>query len=305
MVSVVDRERWRVNGTGGTTIPMRDPYDRSTKWLIAHQGAALLHLGGATGFTSCRPVQSEVVAPKKLPDGLLEVAFPGESDSDLYVVEISTYPERRAEQQARDDALLVLLDRGRLPEVLTLVLQPRGPLRIEGREEIASRRGWSRLGFNWRVVELWTLSAEELLSANEVGLIPWVPLAQSGRPAEVVLQECRDRIDRLVPPAEQGNFLAVTQMLARLRYNRETIEAIFRRSGVMIESPWLKEIMDERETEIGRRYVVDALTSRFSSVPEEVRTGLLKIIDPDRLLELHAWAARCPDLNAFRARLET
>ena len=50
---------------------MRDPYDRSTKWLIAHQAAALLHLGGATGFSGCRPVQSEVVAPKKLPDGLI------------------------------------------------------------------------------------------------------------------------------------------------------------------------------------------------------------------------------------------
>ena len=34
---------------------MRDPYDRSTKWLIVHQGAVLLHLRGATDFTFCRP----------------------------------------------------------------------------------------------------------------------------------------------------------------------------------------------------------------------------------------------------------
>ena len=282
---------------------MRDPYDRSTKWLITHQSAALLHLGGATGFTSCRALQGEVVAPRRLPDGLLEVIFPGEAEPDLYVVEITTYPEHRAEQQARDDALLVLLDRGRLPEVLTLVLQPRGPLRVEGRQEVASRRGWSRLDFRWRVVELWTLSAEELLAANEVGLIPWVPLARSVQPAEAILRECRDRIDRLVPPDERGNFFAVTEMLARLRYNRETIEAIFGRSGVMIESPWLKEIVEEREAERQRKDIEEVLASRFGSVPAEVRTGLQTITDPARLLELIRWVGRCPDLDAFRARL--
>ncbi len=219
------------------------------------------------------------------------------------MVEISTYPERRAEQQAREDALLVLLDRGRLPEVLTLVLQPRGPLRVEGREEVASRRGWSRLHFAWRVVELWTLSADALLAANEVGLIPWVPLTQSDKPPEVILRECRERIDRLAPPSEQGNFLAVTQMLARLRYNRETIEAIFRRSGIMIESPWLKEIVEEQDAKSRRQDIEEVLTARFGSVPAEVKAGLGGVTDPARLLDLVRWSARCPDLDAFRSRL--
>jgi hypothetical protein len=199
---------------------MRDPFDRSSKWLIGHYAASMLRLGGATGFTSCRTVQAEVVAPKKLPDGLLEVFYPSQEQADLYLVEISTYPEARAEQQAAEDAMLVLLDRGRLPEVLTIVLQPRGELRVGGRRDVASARGWSRLGFTWRVVDLWTLPADELLAANEIGLIPWVPLAHSDRPAEEVLRECRERIDRLAPPGEHGNFLAVIQLLGRLRYNR-------------------------------------------------------------------------------------
>ena len=39
-------------------------------------------------------------------DGLLEVVFPNETEPDLYIVEITTYPERRAEQQAeRPDRL--------------------------------------------------------------------------------------------------------------------------------------------------------------------------------------------------------
>ena len=234
---------------------------------------------------------------------MLEVGFPDATEPVLYVVEISTYPERRAEQQARDDALLVLLDRGRLPEVLPLVLQPRGQLRVEGRQEVTSQRSWSCLAFTWRVVELWTLSAEALLAANEIGLIPWIPLAQSVQPAEVILRECRDRIDRLVPPGERGNFLAVTEMLARLRYNRESIEAIFGRSGVMIDSPWLKEIVEESEAVQQRKDILHFLSGRFGTVPAEVKTALERVSDSGRLLELVRWAGRCADLDAFRARL--
>ena len=97
-----------------------DVYDRGAKWLIGHQAGAMLTIGGARGFTSWRAIQAEVIAPKKLPDGLLEVFYPGQGEPELYLVEISTYPERRAEEQALADAMLVYLDRGRLPEVLTL-----------------------------------------------------------------------------------------------------------------------------------------------------------------------------------------
>ncbi len=31
---------------------------------------------------------------------------------------------------------------------------------------------------NWRVVELWELSATELLAMNDVGLVPWIPLTR-------------------------------------------------------------------------------------------------------------------------------
>jgi hypothetical protein len=44
-------------------------YDRSSKWLLEHHGDSLLRLGGLTGVTSCRAVQTEVVQPRQLPDG--------------------------------------------------------------------------------------------------------------------------------------------------------------------------------------------------------------------------------------------
>jgi hypothetical protein len=60
-----------------------------------------------------------------LPDGLLEVRLGDEADEDLFLLEVTTYPERRVSQQMTDDLLLVYLDRGQLPEGVTLVLRPR------------------------------------------------------------------------------------------------------------------------------------------------------------------------------------
>jgi hypothetical protein len=60
---------------------------------------------------------------------------------------------------------------------------------------------------------LWTLPAAELLAAGDVGLIPWVPLADSADPPDVVLRRCRDAIDERASAAEKPNLLAVTQIL--------------------------------------------------------------------------------------------
>ncbi len=70
-----------------------------------------------------------------------------------------------------------------------------------------------------KVVDLWTIPAVDLLAAGDVGLIPWVPLAHFDGPPEPIFQECRSRIDRDAPPDEHENLLAVTQILAGMRYN--------------------------------------------------------------------------------------
>jgi hypothetical protein len=120
---------------------MRDDYDRSSKYLIQHRGDAILRLGGAQGIRSWRPLQAELVQPRQLPDGLLEVRFEGEDEPVLFVVEIATYPENRVQEQVLRDLMLFWLDRQALPEILTLVLHPKGQLRVTGTQELVSRRG--------------------------------------------------------------------------------------------------------------------------------------------------------------------
>lgn len=47
---------------------MREPYDRSSKWLLTHHGGAMLRLGGITNIVSCRALSAEVVQPRQLPE---------------------------------------------------------------------------------------------------------------------------------------------------------------------------------------------------------------------------------------------
>src|SRR5262249_18718967 len=152
-------------------------------------------------------LQADLVQPRRLPDGLLEVYFDEQTDPDPFIVEIATYPEPRVLQQVLRDSMLVFLDRDQLPEVLTLILKPRGKYRMTGRAELQSRRQLSQWRAGWRVVELWTLTAEELLAADDVGLIPWVPLTQFAGPPEAILEQCRQRIDQQAAIDERANLL--------------------------------------------------------------------------------------------------
>jgi hypothetical protein len=153
------------------------------------------------------------------------------------------------------------------------------------------------------VVELWTLAAEDLLAANDVGLIPWVPLTQYAGPPEVLVQQCRERIDRQARPEEHANLLPVTQVMTRLRYNDPQLLTLLGGSRVMIESPLIQELMAKSAAEALQKAIVALLGERFGAVPEDVAAALRLVMDEDKLRDLNTHAARCPDLSAFRALL--
>jgi hypothetical protein len=111
------------------------------------------------------------------------------------------------------------------------------------RFEVTSPRGCTQLHVRWKVVELWTISAADMLAASDVGQVPWVPLAQFDGPPEPIFQECRTRIDRDAPPDEHENLLAVTQILAGLRYNDPRLFQLLGGREAMIESAVLQEFL--------------------------------------------------------------
>src|SRR5215208_6700233 len=118
-------------------------FDKSTKWLLQHHGRGILRLGGVEDVFCCRALQAEVVQPRKLPDGILEVYRRGHSKSSLVVVEVSTYAEARIRKQALDALLLVYHVRGVLPDVINIVLRPKGRAATRGPLGLRSELGWS------------------------------------------------------------------------------------------------------------------------------------------------------------------
>lgn len=273
-------------------------YDRTSKWLIQHHGDSILRIAGVHNLVSWRPLQAELVQPRQLPDGLVEAQLAGEPQPALFVLELATYPDQRLLEQVLRDMTLVYLDRRVLPEVLVLVLHPKGNLIADAAHELHSPCGWTRLEASWRVVRLWTIAADELLAADDVGVIPWVPLSQISGPAEPVLQKCRERIDRDANEQNRENLLAVTQVLTRLRYNDPRLLAILGGQNAMIDSPLIQELISER----AHKLIITVLETRFGPVPDDITALLATTIDDDaRLNELARVAASCDDLDAFRA----
>ena len=275
-------------------------YDTSSKWLIENHGDSILRLGGVRGIVWWKALQTDLVQTRRLPDGLIEAKLRGRAKPAQFLLEVSTYPYRRLSKQAVRGSALVFLARGELPEVLTLILHPGGRARPTGTVELASPYGWTRWRVDWKVVELWTIPAAELLAANDLGLIPWVPLAKIDGPPGPIFQECRRRIDREAQSGQRENLLAVTQFLAKLNYNEPKLFQILGGRKAMIESPMVKELMAENT----RETILNVLVGRFGHGAQTIQPALDQIKDDRKLKALARQSGVCPDLEAFRELLQ-
>jgi hypothetical protein len=275
-------------------------YDKCSKYMIQHHGDSIIRAAGTRAIASWKPLQAELVQHRRLPDGLLEVLHQGEDEPDTYLAEIATYPEARVAGQVMDDIALFWLGRHVLPEVVVLFLYPQGKAAPAESVELSSRLGCTALHASWRVVKLWEVPAQDLLAAGDIGLAPWVPLAQSDSPPESIMRECRARIGQVASRIDKENLLAVTQFLARLRYNDERLFEILGGRRAMIESPLIQELIAERACEA----VIDVLVARFGPKAKSLETELKAISEESRLKELLKHAATCRSLAAFRKKLE-
>jgi hypothetical protein len=278
--------------------------------------------------------------PKRLPDGLVEAELTGQDRPIPFLIEIAAFPETRAMEQALAEIAMVYMDRGELPEVVVLVLHPKGQVTLEDHAERTSRLGWTTLAATWHVRYLWTIAATDLLAMNDVGIIPLVPLSRIDGPPDEVLRQCGERIEQQAPGNERANLLAVTQILTQMRYNEKRLLDLLGGRQAMIDSPLIQELLDDPEvvrtsralqelladpqlvrtspafhglvTEATteallkqrREDILGVLQERFGAVPAEILAALQGLTDQPRLKDLMKWAFRCPDINAFRQRLE-
>ena len=280
--------------------PAKDK-DKSAKWLIEHHGDAILRLGGVTDLVRWQAAPAELVLPTKLPDGLLFAWRAGRDHPEPFVVEIATYPELRAAEQALRDLLLVYLVRGEVANVLVLVLRPKGQLRVPDHARRPGSDGVTALGGWWRVVELWTLPAEPVLATSDPGMMPWVPLMQADEPPETVLRRCREVIDQHAPAEEHESLITVTQVFTRLRYKDPNLLSILGGKTAMIDSLVRSLLIRELTAERSHKHILKFLATRFGSVPPELAAEVRSILDETVLDAVVELAASSPDLEHFGA----
>jgi hypothetical protein len=283
---------------------------------MEHLGGSLLRLAPVGPFVEWKAAQTVLGFPKQIPDGLLDVTFPDKSTPDPFLIEIESYPEQDTLEQIRRDVAIVLLTRGVLPDVLLLVLHPKGRLALGPEQIISSARGLTELRLRIHAVNLWEVPAEELLAAGDVGLMPLLPLAHFDGPPEIMLETCRQRIEQQAKPEEKDNLLATTHAMASIRYNDQQLLLLLGATRMSLEkvlfnSPATEWLMAEREREAAEKAAVEkarkalllVLQARLGNIPEEVQAQLRALQDQQKLDELLEVAARCADLEAFRQAL--
>ncbi len=282
-------------------------YDKISKWSIQRRGGSILRMAGVQDIETWTPRQAELVLPRQLPDGVLEVRERGRTESDIYIVEIATYPDARVPSQAVRDAALGLLERNVLPEVLVVFLHEKGNVPAADSIELRSRKGFTTLYLRWRAIKLWEIPAEDLFAMGDVGLVPWVALAKFSDAPETIVSRCKARIDRETSPPDRDDLLTAAQFLLPLRYDKKEpllgrLQELLGGREAMIHSPLYQEIVEETSREVRQQDILVILEDRFGAEAKDVE-ALLKTVEFDRLMELVRFARKCRSLASFRKRL--
>jgi hypothetical protein len=130
----------------------RQRFDIGSKWLLQEQGKGVLLLGGFEDVRRIETMPGEIVQNRKYPDGLLRVYLASERKPYHVLIEVATYAEKRAQKQALDDLALAYSSLGYLPELLMLVLSPKGKFALT--VVTSCRASWE--GRGWKCSGRWS-----------------------------------------------------------------------------------------------------------------------------------------------------
>jgi hypothetical protein len=89
----------------------------------------------------------------------------------------------------------------------------------------------------------------------------------------------------------------------KLRFPQQKFLELLGGSQAMIESPLIKEIVEQADRKRQRRSVEDAVRVRFGALSANARASLEGMNDENKLDALFQFAIVCPTLEAFLQRL--
>jgi hypothetical protein len=114
---------------------------------------------------------------------------------------------------------------------------------------------------------------------------------------ERVLARCISRIKRESKASQQGDMLAISEVMTSLRFPNSELLALFSGEKKMIlDTPVTRKWKAWGAHEL----IVDTLQERFGKLPEDVDALIRTIVEEKKLKRLNRTANKCADLDAFR-----
>lgn len=295
--------------------PMQQPNDRSAKWYISHHGDVLLKLARVRPYESWRASANEAVAPRRTPDGLLEVKFADQPAATPVIIEMESKTSADNRRQVSEDLFLVRLTTGVWPDAILVTLT--GPDHTTNDDSLSqsSPGGTSASAVSWKTIRLWELDAEELFALGDVGVVPLIPLTRSTQSVEDMLARCRSEIVQKAPPDKRLELLIVSRILAGYRYNNQQgLLDVLLEERMLTESPEITKIISKSKAEgiaLGeikgtlktmRQGILDIIEEKFSEPPVDLVAQLSEITDVERLRELQRLVIKSSNLDEFNSR---
>jgi hypothetical protein len=175
-----------------------------------------------------------------------------------------------------------------------------------GRHQVQSPTGTVTISWQYEVIRLWQMPAEEFLRLDRPALLALVGQMQIGQP-EVVLPAVVTRLCQ-EPDGERRQQL-LTGFLALLPAEEwiRMVERLLEEDWLIDESPFLQRLLKERALATRRDDILEVLVVRFAAsgaVYDRVAQRLATLTDEAQLSGLHRTALQSAQLADFLAILE-
>jgi hypothetical protein len=135
-------------------------------------------------------------------------------------------------------------------------------------------------------------------------LLPLLALTRSKESPELLFRQSWERIDRQARRDQRLPLLAITSILASLRYTEaERWIELLGGKPMLAESPLYQKWITEAKGEADQAAILLILEERFGEVPEAVAIQVRGVTDLVKLEQAMRQAMRCKSIADFRKRI--
>ncbi len=221
---------------------------------------------------SLEPIQADFVTFLRTQEQILHLEF------QVKIASEPPLPLRMLDYWVR------LYRRYRVPIAQVIVLLKETSADAAKEEEFRVGETWHR----YRVVRMWEQDPEPLL--QDAALLPLATLCRTDVPVQL-LTRVAEQVANVEIIEERGQIAACTEVLAGLRFEKSLIRQLFREE-IMRESVIYQDILRQGQQQALRTSILQALESRFRSVPGNLDEQLV-LLTPEQLQGLlrQAWTS--------------